>query len=127
MTASKNDSCSNAVLEALAAGLPVVALRSGGTPELVGSAGEYFDDARSAIRAIDIVASDIQKYRDQITYKHIDTVCDEYISFFTEVLDSNGKTKKLTRKGWLEIQSLRAIRKGYLGLDRLGRTFEVRP
>jgi glycosyltransferase involved in cell wall biosynthesis len=126
LTASKNDPCSNAVLEALAVGLPVVALRSGGTPELVGSAGEYFDDATSAIRAIDIVASDIQTYSDQIRCKHIDTVCEEYISFFTKVLESNVETKELTMKGWLEIQSLRAIRKGYLGLDKLGRTLEVR-
>ena len=121
LTASKNESCSNAVLEALAAGLPVVALRSGGTPELVGSAGEYFDDASSAIRAIDMVASDIQKYSDQIRYKNIDTVCDEYISFFTEVLGADVETKKLKMMGLLEIQSWRAVRKGYLGIDKLYR------
>src|SRR5581483_9601097 len=39
VTASENDPCSNAVLEALACGLPVAYLDSGGHPELVGDAG----------------------------------------------------------------------------------------
>ena len=127
LMASKNDPCSNAVLEAMAVGLPVVALRSGGTPEIVGSAGEYFDDSEGVIRAIDTVAIDVQKYRDQITYRHIDTVCDEYISFFAEVLDSTCKSKRLTWTGEVEIQSLRAIRKAYLGLDKLSRSFTAIP
>ena len=125
LMASKNESCSNAVLEALAVGLPVVALRSGGTPEIVGCAGEYFDDLEGAIRAIDNVAKDIKRYRDQIICKDIDAVCDEYVTFFAEVLNSIGKSKRLTWSGWAEIQSLRAVGKANLGLDKLRRTFGV--
>ena len=42
--ASRDDPCSNALLEALACGLPAAYLRSGGHPELVGEAGIGFDE-----------------------------------------------------------------------------------
>src|SRR6266480_7944162 len=42
---SRDDPCSNALLEALACGLPAAFRRSGGHPELVGDAGIGFDDA----------------------------------------------------------------------------------
>ena len=41
---SRNDPCSNALLEALACGLPAVFRASGGHPELVGEAGVPFDE-----------------------------------------------------------------------------------
>jgi len=121
LAASKNDPCSNAVLEALAVGLPVVALRSGGTPELVGTAGEYFDNATGVIDALDAVSIDIQKYRDQIRRRSIDDACVEYVSFFEKVLQSSAAPKKLTVAGLMEIQSWRALRKMHLGVDKLGR------
>ena len=39
LAASRDDPCSNALLEALACGLPAAFRRSGGHPELVGDAG----------------------------------------------------------------------------------------
>ena len=42
---SRDDPCSNALLEGLACGLPAAFLRSGGHPELVGEGGLGFDDA----------------------------------------------------------------------------------
>jgi glycosyltransferase involved in cell wall biosynthesis len=42
IAASRNDPCSNALLEALACGLPAAYLSSGGHPELVGDAGLAF-------------------------------------------------------------------------------------
>jgi glycosyltransferase involved in cell wall biosynthesis len=43
ITASLHDPCSNALLEALACGLPAIFARSGGHPELVDDAGYGFD------------------------------------------------------------------------------------
>ena len=48
LAASRDDPCSNALLEALACGLPAAFLRSGGHPELVGEGGIGFDDAGGA-------------------------------------------------------------------------------
>ena len=44
LAASRDDPCSNALLEALACGLPAVFRRSGGHPELVGEARARFDE-----------------------------------------------------------------------------------
>ena len=121
LAASKNDPCSNAVLEALAVGLPVVALRSGGTPELVGAGGEYFDTAEGAIDAIDVVARDIPKYHNLITRRSIDDACSDYLAFFQKVLKSPRAPKSLTVAGFMEIQSWRALRKMHLGADKLSR------
>lgn len=43
ITASRNDGCSNALIEALTCGLPALALRSGGNSEVVGEGGRMFD------------------------------------------------------------------------------------
>lgn len=45
ITASRNDPCSNALIEALACGLPALYKNSGGHPELVGFGGLPYDDA----------------------------------------------------------------------------------
>ena len=45
LAASRDDPCSNALLEALACGLPAAYLDSGGHPELVGGGGLPFDSA----------------------------------------------------------------------------------
>jgi len=44
ITASKNDPCSNSLLEALACGLPALYLNSGGHPEIAGQAGLAFNE-----------------------------------------------------------------------------------
>ena len=50
LAASRDDPCSNALLEALACGLPAAFLASGGHPELVGEAGSAVRLARGATR-----------------------------------------------------------------------------
>ena len=45
ITASRNDPCSNSLIEALACGLPALYLDSGGHPEIAGEAGFAFQDS----------------------------------------------------------------------------------
>lgn len=55
ITASESDPCSNSLIEALASGLPAVALADGGHPEIVGKGGELFKTPKECLQKIEIV------------------------------------------------------------------------
>lgn len=74
-----NDACSNAILEALSCGLPVVALDSGGNGELVGRGGLLFSNEREMLDAIDRVSQDIEGFSSQIVVPTIEDVASEYL------------------------------------------------
>jgi glycosyltransferase involved in cell wall biosynthesis len=77
---TKDDACSNAILEALACGLPVVALESGANAELVRDGGELFTDRESLLRAIDSVAGNHSHYAQQILVETIEQISDRYLA-----------------------------------------------
>jgi glycosyltransferase involved in cell wall biosynthesis len=79
VAASRDDPCSNALLEALACGLPVAYLDSGGHPELVGEAGIPFraDDELPDVLERLVVAAD--RYRAAISVPSISSVADRYL------------------------------------------------
>ncbi len=78
VTASLHESCSNAVLEALACGLPVAYIMSGSNEELVGAAGEGFMTPEEAISAIDLIRADYYKYQRGISIMTIADVASLY-------------------------------------------------
>lgn len=80
LAASRNDPCSNALLEALACGLPAVYLRSGGHPELVGEAGVAFDEPDELDHAIGVLAADLDGFRDRIRVPSLTEVADRYLA-----------------------------------------------
>lgn len=82
ITASKNDPCSNAVIEALSCGLHVVYLDSGGNPELVREFGTPFTSCGDVCDAI----KQAELLTDSFAYTTIAEVADQYIAFFEEVL-----------------------------------------
>lgn len=77
---SRDDPCSNALLEALACGLPAVFLRSGGHPELVGDAGVGYDDPSTLLDAIDELAHDLDGRRASIRVPSLEDVADRYLA-----------------------------------------------
>jgi glycosyltransferase involved in cell wall biosynthesis len=66
VTASENDPCSNALIEALSCGLPTIYLRSGGHPEIVGDAGWGFGDKEELVGILDRVPDEIGVKREAI-------------------------------------------------------------
>ncbi len=79
IAASLDDPCSNALLEALACGLPALYRRSGGHPELVGEAGVGFDRAEDAPAALDRLSSDLESFRAAIAVPRLADVADRYL------------------------------------------------
>jgi glycosyltransferase involved in cell wall biosynthesis len=76
---SWDDPCSNALLEALACGLPAAYRDSGGHPELVGAAGVPFHEDGDVGAAIERLVSEIDARRAAIETSSISEVADRYL------------------------------------------------
>jgi glycosyltransferase involved in cell wall biosynthesis len=79
VTASVHDPCSNALLEALACGLPAVYVRSGGHPELVGDGGEGFSSNEELLDMLDRVVGDLDGRRARIEIESLSAVASRYL------------------------------------------------
>lgn len=79
VTASKNDPCSNSLIEALSSGLPAVYMNSGGHPEIVGKGGRHFSDFSDLQRNIDACAQNYNQYKKDIQVPDISDIAEEYV------------------------------------------------
>lgn len=79
ITASRNDPCSNSLIEALACGLPALFLQSGGHPEIVGAGGIGFTRAEEIPALLDRLIADYDAFAARVTAPSIDRVVDEYL------------------------------------------------
>ena len=76
---SRDDPCSNALLEALACGLPAAFLESGGHPELVGEGGLPFWSDEELPEVLDRLVEEIEMRRAAISIPAISDVADHYL------------------------------------------------
>jgi glycosyltransferase involved in cell wall biosynthesis len=76
---SRDDPCSNALLEALACGLPAAYLRSGGHPELVGEAGIGFDEPEELPDVFERLRRELDERRAAIRVPALSKVADRYL------------------------------------------------
>lgn len=79
LTASRNDPCSNSLVEALACGLPAIYLNSGGHPELAGEAGLGFETAEQIPELLSRMAASLGEYRAKIRAPRIEDVAERYL------------------------------------------------
>ncbi|MDX6407725.1 MAG: hypothetical protein QOE13_796 [Gaiellaceae bacterium] len=79
LAASREDPCSNALIEALSCGLPAAFRRSGGHPELVGEAGIGFDEPEEVPAALSRLADELEQRRGAIRVASLSDVADRYI------------------------------------------------
>ncbi len=79
ITASKNDPCSNSLIEALTCGLPAVYLQSGGHPEIVKQAGIGFEAADQIPGLLGQVADRYEALQSRISTPSIMEVSEQYL------------------------------------------------
>jgi glycosyltransferase involved in cell wall biosynthesis len=79
LAASRDDPCSNALLEALASGLPAVFRDSGGHPELVGDGGLPFREDEELPEVLDRLVEEIEARRAAISVPAITDVANRYL------------------------------------------------
>jgi len=79
LATSRDDPCSNALLEALACGLPAAFLRSGGHPELVGDGGRGFDVPEELPDVLERLRLELDERRAAIRVPSLSDVADRYL------------------------------------------------
>jgi glycosyltransferase involved in cell wall biosynthesis len=86
ITASKNDPCSNALIEAMSVGLPVLALNSGGHPEIVGANGILFDGEDDVLDKLNRLVLDYDIYVKNVKVDSMAEVAKKYLVFFESLI-----------------------------------------
>lgn len=79
VTASAHESCSNALLEALACGLPALYLESGSNGELVGDGGRPFTSAVDALSQLERLVDEYDQRRSLISIRTLAEVASLYL------------------------------------------------
>jgi glycosyltransferase involved in cell wall biosynthesis len=79
--ASAKEPCSNALIEAMSCGLPVVALRDGCYPELVGAAGEFFTRPDEIPGLLDRVVARHEAYATRLAVRSLNDIARDYVAF----------------------------------------------
>ena len=79
VAASRDDPCSNALLEALACGLPAAYLESGGHPELVGRGGLPFRSDEELPEVLALLVAGLDGFREAIATPSLASVADRYL------------------------------------------------
>ncbi len=79
LTASKNDPCSNSLIEARTCGLPAVYLQSGGHPEIVNQAGAGFEAAEQIPELLNQVVESYEAFQSRISVASIHEVGESYL------------------------------------------------
>lgn len=78
ITASDNDPCSNALIEALSCGLPAIYFNRGGHGELTGAGGLPFDRREDIPNLLDIIVNNYVDFKNLIVANDIGRITERY-------------------------------------------------
>ena len=95
---AKDEACSNALIEAQACGLPILALNSGGNPELVLDSGETFNDIEEMISGLNKIIKNYKSYSNAaIKITNNRKSVQYYEEFIKSLLVNDKKVGKVSR------------------------------
>lgn len=95
LTASENDACPNALLEALACGLPAIVLDSGGHRELIGGGGITFSTKEELLTAIDQMTDKLIEYRKRVRIEPFTKIIQKYTDCITTTTKKNSSFTRI--------------------------------
>ncbi len=84
ITASSNDPCSNALIEALACGLPSLYLNDGGHPELAGFGGLPFSHKEDILPQLENIVENYETYQRLIAVPEMEDVASRYLELLKD-------------------------------------------
>lgn len=87
VTGSRNDPCSNSLIEALYCGLPALVKNDGGHPEILGGSGELFSEACEIPVLLEKISLNLQNYKLKLK-PSIKEVTANYTGFAQLLLDN---------------------------------------
>lgn len=102
ISASKNEPCSNALIEAMHCGLPAMAYNGGGNPEIVAQSGELFQEAEEIPGLLEKIRQNYTSYRNHIHLPDIYEVGKDYYEFMTTIFQKTQQKKYLPKKVFQE-------------------------
>lgn len=112
LTASQNDPCSNALIEALACGLPAIALDDGGHPELVQKGGILFKNRTEIIPALRKIRENYLLYQQRLPKFSMRQTAQAYYDFGHQIweasLQKEYQPKQITLSQYLGYSLLRS-------------------
>lgn len=79
--ASRNEPCSNSLIEALHCGLPAIYIKQGSHESIVGGAGEGFSGSDDVLNVINKVSENLDRYKKEGSFKQLEVVAEEYYHF----------------------------------------------
>lgn len=103
--ASKLETYSNSLAEALHCGLPVIARDNSSQATTVGNGGLFFNDIEDVLMAIDDLARNLKNYRLSIRTTNIQKRGEEYYSFCKKIY-GKALSGKFTVKKWSRLDYL---------------------
>jgi len=103
ITASKNDPCSNSLIEALHCGLPAVGLNDGGHPEIIGKGGLIFNEKEEIFECFNKIIENYDTFRENINLPTMEQVGKKYYNFSETVFENKTQKKKINLLTFIKI------------------------
>ncbi len=98
ITASKNDPCSNSLIEAIHCGLPAVGLNSGGHPEIIGKGGLVFNKKEEIIECFNEIVNNYDTFCENINLPTMEQVGKKYYNFILKLYNLQEDKRYIPKK-----------------------------
>ncbi|MEK7104000.1 MAG: glycosyltransferase family 4 protein [Patescibacteria group bacterium] len=124
VTASKIESCSNALIEALSCGLPCLAFNSSSNPEIIGAGGELFESGEDLLKKIDKVASNYLSYQKNLPIFSLNKVSQDYFKFANKIFEDAKSGFYTTREVGVQARMSFALTNFFAKINRILNKFK---